>query len=280
MANDLVTSDWLQQRLQDSGLRIVDCRWILGQPGEGRRQYEAGHIPGAIHLDVEEHLSGKDGPGRHPLPTRFNFQKLMRAAGVERNTHVIVYDSGKGMPAPRLWWLLRFYGHENVSVLDGGWEAWLQAGGPVQTDVPAYPEAEFLARPKRKWVVDKEGVDSIRDEASTLLIDARSPERYRGDEETIDAKAGHIPGAENFHYALTLDPATGRFLPPDQLKQAFEKIGVDKTRKIVCYCGSGVSACTDILALNLAGFEVQLYEGSWSDWSADNNLQVTTKKIA
>src|SRR5260221_41464 len=199
--NDIVSVTWLLENLSQNDLRIIDCRWVLGEPGEGRRQYEAGHIPGAIHLDVDEQLSSKDGPGRHPLPTRFNFQKLMCASGVERNTHVVVYDGGKGMPAPRLWWLLRFYGHENVSVLDGGWEAWLKAGGPVQMEAPEIREAEFVARPKRKWVGDKDSVDSVRDEAITLLIDARAAERYRGETETIDKKAGHIPGAENFPYA-------------------------------------------------------------------------------
>ena len=276
--NDIVSVPWLLENLSQSDLRLIDTRWVLGQPGDGRRQYEAGHIPGAIHLDVDEHLSSKDGPGRHPLPTRFNFQKLMSACGVDRNTHVVAYDGGKGTPAARLWWLLRFYGHENVSVLDGGWEAWLQAGGPVQMEVPEIREAEFVARPKRKWVVDKAAVDGVRDETATLLIDARAPERYRGETEPIDPKAGHIPGAENFPFIQAIDPATGLFLTPDRLKQAFENIGADKTKNIICYCGSGVTACTDILALHLAGFEAQLYEGSWSDWSSDDNLQVATKK--
>lgn len=277
MTSELVSAEWLLEHLRDPDLRIVDCRWVLGEPGQGRAQYEAGHIPGAIHLDIEGQLSGKEGPGRHPLPTRFNFQKLMSSIGIGRETRVIAYDAGKGVPAPRLWWLLRFYGHENVSVLDGGWEGWLKSGGPVQTEVPHLHEAEFAARPKRKWVVDKSSVDSVRDETSALLIDARTPERYRGESEPIDAKAGHIPGAENFPFTQVLDPATGRFLSPDQLKKAFEALGVDKTRSIICYCGSGVTACTNILALKIAGFEAQLYEGSWSDWSADDNLQIATK---
>lgn len=276
VASELVSAEWLLEHLHDPGLRIIDCRWVLGEPDQGKAQYLAGHVPGAVHLDIDEHLSGKEGPGRHPLPARFNFQKLMSSIGVGRDTRVIAYDGGKGMPAARLWWLLRFYGHENVSVLDGGWEAWLKSGGPVQTEVPKPPEAEFTARPKRKWVVDKVLVDSVRDESSTLLIDARSAERYRGESEPIDAKAGHIPGAENLPFHQLLDPVTGRFLPPEKLKAAFESIGADKAKTIICYCGSGVTACTSILALKLAGYEAQLYEGSWSDWSSDNGLQIAT----
>ncbi len=278
MSQELVSVEWLQQHLQDHDLRIVDCRWVLGQAGEGRRQYEAGHIPGAVHLDIDEQLTGKEGPGRHPLPSRFNFQKLIVSIGVSKSTHVVVYDAGHGMPAPRLWWLLKFYGHDNVSVLDGGWEGWLKEGGPVQTEIQEYSSGDFTARPKRKWVVDKATVDARRDETAALLIDARASERYRGEVEPIDAKAGHIPGSENFPYAQTIDPATGRFLPAETLKAEFKKIGVDATRDIVCYCGSGITACTAILALKIAGFEAQLYEGSWSDWSADANLPVATKK--
>lgn len=273
-SNDLVTADWLNQHLQDPDLRIVDCRWILGEPGQGRRQYEEGHIPGALHLDVETDLSAKEGAGRHPLPSRYNFQKLMSGTGVGRETHVICYDGGKGMPAPRLWWLLRFFGHEEVSVLDGGWEAWLRAGGPVQTEIPTHPAGTFTARPRRKWAVDKATVDALRDEANTLLIDARAPERFRGETEPIDAKAGHIPGAENFPFTQAVDPQSGQFKSPELLREAFKGIGAEAGKTIICYCGSGVTACTNILALKLAGFEAQLYEGSWSDWSQDDNLSI------
>src|SRR3989338_10311433 len=272
--NDLVTADWLNQHLHDREIRIVDTRWVLQEPGQGRRQYEQGHIPGAIHLDIDTDLSAKEGPGRHPLPSRFNFQKLMTAIGVDRDTQVVAYDGGKGFPAARLWWLLRFYGHETVSVLDGGWEAWLRGGFPVQTDVPTHPTASFSARPRRKCVVDKKAVDSLRDETKTLLIDARAPERFRGEVEPIDAKPGHIPGAENFPFAQALDPQTGLFRSPESLREAFKGIGAAPDKTIICYCGSGVTACTNILALRLAGFEAPLYEGSWSDWSKDESLSV------
>lgn len=275
--NDLVTTEWLQSNLPDRNLRIVDCRWILGEPGEGRRQYEAGHIPGAIHLDVEEHLSAKEGPGRHPLPTRRNFEKTISSFGITREIHVIVYDEGKGIPAARLWWLLKYYGHDSVSVLDGGMSLWIKEGRPLSQEIIQYSTVSFAARPKRKWVVNKEDVDAVRDDPKVLLIDARAPERYSGEVEPIDSKGGHIPGAENLPYTQMIDSETGKFLSPDRLKDLFKKLEVNKDKEIICYCGSGVTACTNIFALKLAGFDSQLYEGSWSDWSKDNNLSITKK---
>ncbi len=278
--SDLVTTDWLAERLNAPGLRVIDCRWVLGQLGEGRRQYDLGHIPRAAHLDVDEHLSGKKekGPGRHPIPGRRFFQDLLSSLGIGRDTHVIAYDAGAALPATRLWWLLKYYGHDLVSVLDGGWQAWTQENRPISQEVPTFYEEKFEGRPRKKMAVDKVQVDSIRDEAETLLIDARSPERYRGETEPFDARPGHIPGAENFPCAQTIDPDTGKFLPPETLKALFQKIGVSKTKNIICYCGSGITACTNIFALKLAGHEAQLYEGSWSDWSADANLPATVGK--
>jgi thiosulfate/3-mercaptopyruvate sulfurtransferase len=274
----LVTADWLLEHLNDSGVRVVDCRWVIGQTGEGRRQYEAGHIPGAAHLDIEAHLSKKEGPGRHPLPGRRQFQDALSAIGVARDMQVVAYDSGNGASVARLWWLLNYYGHENVSVLDGGWNAWLAKGGPVSTETPEFSKTEFVGRPRRKWVVDKEAVDSLRDHSDVLLIDARAPERFRGEVETFDPRPGHIPGALNFPFSQTIDAATGLFRKSEDLKAEFEKLGAKDAEKIICYCGSGITACTNILALKLAGYEAQLYEGSWSDWSSDANMQATTGK--
>ncbi|HEX5036156.1 MAG TPA: sulfurtransferase [bacterium] len=272
MAQELVTADWLLEHLNDPNVRVVDCRWVVGEPGEGRRQYEAGHIQGAAHLDIEKHMTGKNGPGRHPLPGRRQFQDALSEIGVTRETRVVAYDSGSGMPAARLWWLLNYYGHENVSILNGGWNGWLAKGGPVSTEVPQFSKTEFVGRPRRKWVTDKEGVDSLRDHADILLIDARAPERYRGEVEPYDTRPGHIPGALNFPFSQALDPSTGLFRKPEELKAEFDKMGAKDAETIICYCGSGITACTDILALKLAGYEAQLYEGSWSDWSADNDL--------
>ena len=273
----LVSTDWLQSNLPKDDLRVVDCRWRMETPGEGRREYEGGHIPGAVHLDVEEHLSRKEGPGRHPLPTRQEFDAAMSGIGVDRETQVIVYDDGKGAPAARLWWLLRYYGHEKVSVLDGGWSLWVKEERPTATEIPEYPKTKFAARPKRKWVVDKEAVDSLREDPEVLLIDARAPERYRGEVEPIYPRAGHIPGSENLPFFTTIDPETGLFLTPEKLHAAFEKMGAGQAKTIICYCGSGITACTNLLALSLTGRDAKLYEGSFSDWSRDANLPVATR---
>lgn len=271
----LVSVSWLQSNLASEGIRLVDCRWVLGQTGEGRRQYEEGHIPGAVHLDLEGPLSGRGGPGRHPIPTKQDFQKVMSEIGVDRERHVIVYDEGNGTPAARLWWLLRYFGHEKVSVLNGGWSVWIKEGGVTEKESAVFPATKFVARPKRKWVVDKVAVDSLRDYADVLLIDARSPERYRGEVEPIDSRPGHIPGAKNYPFTLAIDPETGLFLLPELFQSRFRELGVGQAKTIICYCGSGVTACTDILALNLAGIDALLYEGSWSDWSQDPTLPAT-----
>jgi thiosulfate/3-mercaptopyruvate sulfurtransferase len=272
MSQEIVKADWLLEHINDPGVRIVDCRWVIAQPGEGRRQYEAGHIPGAAHLDIDTDLSGKNGPGRHPLPGRRQFQDALSNIGIARDTRVIAYDGGNGTSAARLWWLLNYYGHEDVSILDGGWNAWLGLGGPVSTEIPQFSKTEFVGRPRRKWVVDKAAVDSLRDHADVLLIDARAPERYRGETEPFDLRPGHIPGALNFPHAQTHDPANGTFRKPEDLRADFDKLGAKDAGKIICYCGSGITACTDILALRLAGYDAQLYEGSWSDWSSDLDL--------
>lgn len=277
MSEILVSTDWLQSHLQDSDIRIIDSRWVLGKLGEGKRLYEEGHIPGAIHLDIEEHLSGKEGPGRHPIPKKRDFENVMSEMGVSRDKHIIVYDDGKGAPAARLWWLFRYFGHEFVSVLDGGWNLWVREMKTTEREVRRYQAQKYTARAKHPMVLDKEGVDSLRDDPQVQLLDARAPERFRGDLEPLDAKAGHIPGAENFPYTQTLDPETGKFLSPEKLKEVFQKMGTDKAETVICYCGSGVTACTNILALKLIGIEAKLYEGSWSDWSKDSGLSIATK---
>jgi thiosulfate/3-mercaptopyruvate sulfurtransferase len=274
MSSNLVTTEWLSSHLQDPKIRTVDCRWVLGKPGEGRRQYEAGHIPGAIYLDVDADLSAKTGPGRHPLPDPLDFEKTMSRIGVDADTHVIAYDEGKGAPAPRLWWLLRYFGHGKISVLDGGFTTWAKEGRPATKDMPSVPPCRFLARPSQDWVVDKMAVDRLREKPGVLILDARAPERYRGDVEPIDAQAGHIPGAKNFPFSTVIDSETGKFLSDEALRERFRSLGADQAKEIVCYCGSGVTACTDLLALKIAGWDGKLYEGSWSDWSRDPDLPV------
>ncbi len=278
MTEDLITTAWLAEHLNDPYVRIVDCRWVLGESGEGRRRYEAGHIPGAVHLDIDTDLSAKEGPGRHPLPNRRDFERTMARIGVSRDIHVIAYDEGTGSPAPRLWWLIRIFGHDKVSVLDGGLKLWQGEGRPVTTEIPSFREGTFTGRTRHVSLVDKNTVDRLRDDPNVLLIDARAPERYRGEVEPIDARPGHIPGAENFPFTKAIDPASGRFLPPERLREEFEKIGVGTAKTLICYCGSGVTACTNLLALRRAGFDAKLYEGSWSEWSKDPELPVSSAK--
>jgi thiosulfate/3-mercaptopyruvate sulfurtransferase len=259
----LVSAAWLQARRGESDLRIVDVRWRLGQPGAGRKLYDAGHLSGAVYLDVDGDLAGPpgSGPGRHPLPTPARFAEAMARAGIGDSTRVVAYDDQGGAIAARLWFLLRYFGHETGAVLDGGLAAW---PGPLTADVPAFPRAPFTARPHPELVVDRQ----IVARGGALVLDARAPERYRGDLEPIDPKAGHIPGALSAPFAGNLD-GSGRFLPRERLRKRFAALGATAGREIIAYCGSGVTACNDLLALELVGVPAKLYEGSWSDWSSD-----------
>lgn len=194
----------------------------------------------------------------------------MRQAGVSTRSRVVVYDDAGGSVAARLWWLLRGYGHAKAHVLDGGYPGWLASGGAVETDAPAVPHGDFAVRRNTLPVVDCHGVDSAREEPRIVLLDARAPERFRGELEPVDARPGHIPGALNAPWADNLEG--GRFADPEALRARYRKLGVRDGATVICYCGSGVTACHDVLALELAGFtelNVRVYEGSWSDWARD-----------
>ena len=274
----LVTVAWLAQRLDDPHLRVADVRWYLPHLGKsGADEYQAGHIPGAVFLDLDTELAAPrgEGPGRHPLPTAMTFGAAMRRAGVNRDTHVVVYDDGGGTGA-RLWWLLRYFGHDRVSLLDGGLRAWQAAGHPLESGAGRImPPGNLVAHPQPDWVVDKEDVARLA-AAGAVLLDARARERYEGKVEPIDARPGHIPGAHSAPYAENVGP-DGRFLPPAQLKAKYAALGVDEADTVVAYCGSGVTACHAIFALYLTGrTDARLYEGSWSDWAADPTLPAAT----
>jgi thiosulfate/3-mercaptopyruvate sulfurtransferase len=257
----LVDVDWLQAHVHNPRLAIVDCRWSLLEPGAGRRLYEEGHVPGAAFLDVEADLAGPPGEGgRHPLPRASEFESAARRAGIGPDCHVVAYDeSGEG-GAPRLWWLLRHFGHDSVSVLDGGMRAWREAGGPVEPGADADRHGTFEARPRHGDTIDAAELEDRLGDSGLALLDARAPERYAGEREPIDPVAGHIPGARNVPYA-ELAPE-GRFLAPAELRQ---RLGEGD---LVAYCGSGVTACTLLLAAEVAGLPGgRLYPGSWSEWS-------------
>jgi thiosulfate/3-mercaptopyruvate sulfurtransferase len=259
----LVSASWLRERLGDPGLRVVDCRYKLGEPGAGEQLWRAGHIPGAAFLDLDRDLAAEPGErGRHPLPEPAAFEAAARRAGIGPNTLVVAYDEAAEGGAARLWWLLRHFGHERVAVLDGGLRGWRDAGGPLRAGVEDVEPGAFAARPREGDTRQSAELAA----PGTLPLDARAPERYRGEVEPIDAVAGHIPGAANLPFA-ELAPE-GRFLPPDELRARFEGVGAAPGRELVAYCGSGVTACVLVLAAEIAGLEpVRLYPGSWSEWS-------------
>ena len=259
--NPLCDPARLLERLGDSGLVVVDCQWRLAEPGAGERDYLAAHIPGAARLDVSEDLSAPPGAGgRHPLPEPEIFARAARRAGIGAESEVVAYDEDGAGGAARLWWLLRHFGHESARVLDGGLRAWRALGGPLASGPERVDPGDFSPGAP---AADIAGADELRDrlgDPGLTLLDARVRERYLGEQEPIDPVAGHIPGARNVPFG-ELAPG-GRFLPPAQLR---ERLGDGEA---VAYCGSGVSACTLVLAAEAAGLpRPRLYPGSWSEWS-------------
>ena len=266
-ASPIISADALFGALARPDLRIVDVRWVLGSPGAGRAAYEAGHLPGAIFLDLDSDLVAPSGPGRHPLPDPRAFRERLEAVGIGSSDEVVAYDDAAGSIAARLWWMLDDLGHERVSVLDGGIGLWLEAGYPVTTDPPPVRARGQLAL-RDAWgkVIDRDGVaDGL---GSMVLLDARAAARYRGEVEPIDAVAGHIPTATNAPSGGNLGP-DGRLLDPATLATRFHDLGADRTDvPIVTSCGSGVTACFTSLAMRVAGLpDPILYPGSYSDWT-------------
>ncbi|MFE4451781.1 sulfurtransferase [Streptomyces sp. NPDC056796] len=249
---------------------LLDVRWQLGGPN-GRADHEAGHIPGAVYIDLDSELAGPAGSGgRHPLPDPEAFGAVMRRAGVGHDTPVVVYDGGQGWAAARAWWLLRWTGHPDVRVLDGGLAAWT---GELSTGVVEPAEGDFRPRPGAVGLLDADGAAELA--RSGLLLDARAAERYRGDVEPIDRVGGHIPGAVSAPTSENVGE-DGRFLPAASLASRFSALGADGTAQVGVYCGSGVSGAHQVLALELAGHRAALYAGSWSEWSSDESRPVAT----
>lgn len=245
---------------------MVDVRWVLGSPGRGREAYDAGHVPGAIFLDVDEDLTATEGPGRHPLPSPATFRARLEAAGIGSEHEVVAYDDVGGWVAARLWWLLDDLGHDQVAVLDGGYPVWLGEGHPVTADVPQYPPARLDLAPAWTNTIDRDGL--IERLGEIVLLDARGGPRYRGETEPIDPLPGHIPTAISAPTDGNLR-ADGRLLDGPALAERFRALGADgATGRVVTSCGSGVSACITSLAMRVAGLaDPILYPGSYSDWS-------------
>ena len=265
----LISADELRECLDE--VTVLDVRYRLGGPG-GPAEFGTGHVPGASYVDLDADLAAAPGPhGRHPLPDVGVFEEAMRRAGVDDDRPVVVYDDWEGRAASRAWWLLRFHGHVDVRVLDGGWTAWVEAGGEAVTGpAPAPVAGGFAARPGGMPVVD---ADTLLD--VPVLVDARAGERYRGEVEPIDPVAGHVPGAVNVPTTENVG-ADGRFRPPAELAEVYAAVGATAGTEVAAYCGSGVTAAHDVLAMEVAGIRAALYPGSWSEWVADPQRPVAT----
>lgn len=267
----LVTPQWLYQQLSRPDLVVVDCRWSLTDPSWAKTAYQQGHIPGAVFLDLEQDLAGPKGVhgGRHPLPSPDDWTRTMQRAGIHATSLVVAYDND-GAGASRFWWLMNFYGHVKTYVLQGGLPGWQAAGYPLTVQEPHPAPGTFVATVSDPSLIVTRD-DIMRDSTAVTLIDARSPERYRGDVEPLDPRAGHIPGAINLNWQSVLE-APARFREPPHLPGVPE--GLFTRKPVVVYCGSGVSACVNALALFRMGHSPRLYPGSWSDWVSYSDAPV------
>jgi thiosulfate/3-mercaptopyruvate sulfurtransferase len=256
----------------------LDVRWELGRT-DGHEDYLTGHVPGAAYVDLPTDLADPPGDGgRHPLPDVDRFGAAMRRCGVRRDRTVVVYDDVSGTSATRAWWLLRYCGHPDVRVLDGGWSWWVRTGGPVEHGRTDVEPGDFGPEPGQLPVVDADGAARLA--RTGVLLDARAPERYRGETEPVDPVAGHIPGAVNVPAARNLIPPqagwAGRFLMQDDLYATYSHLGIGVDTEVGVYCGSGVTATHDVFALELIGKQAALYPGSWSEWVRDDRRAVET----
>jgi thiosulfate/3-mercaptopyruvate sulfurtransferase len=277
MYTTLVRTDVLASHLAEWA--IVDCRFDLQNERWGRDQYRAAHVPGAVYASMNDDLSGaRSGTnGRHPLPAIDALAATFGRLGIDRTTQVVAYDQDAGSYASRCWWLLRYLGHDAVAVLDGGWARWVREGRPTRSGEESRPAATFQAAVRPALTVDVDDVVSRVNAGAALLIDARAPERFEGQSETIDRVAGHIPGAVN-HFFKTNLGADGTMRPPESLRADFEQLlGSQTSADAVMYCGSGVTACHNLLAMEHAGLRgARLFVGSWSEWSSDPSRPVET----
>jgi thiosulfate/3-mercaptopyruvate sulfurtransferase len=272
--NPIVSVDWLRLHLEDPEVVVMDCRFSLMEPDAGRQQYHVSHIPGAYYLDLNQDLASpatRHG-GRHPLPDLDDFSQKLRSMGISSDTWVVLYDSARLSYAARAWWLLRYLGHDRTLLLNGGWQAWTSASYPTSTTHPAVRTGaaigQFIPQPQANWIVEIAEVKAAIAQAKRhpdqiILVDSRETVRYRGEREPIDPIAGHIPGAVNYPWQQVTD---GRgFMNSDQDQRARWQT-IQDIPEIIVYCGSGVTACVNLLSLHVAGITGKLYVGSWSDW--------------
>ena len=270
----LVDAAWLAAHLDE--VVVADVRWYLDDRS-GQDAYEAGHIPGAVHVDVDTDLAApptRPGQGRHPLPTPETFAATMASLGIGDDDTVVAYDDSGGAMASRLVWMLRVTGHDAV-LLDGGIGAW---EGPLETGTDSRVRATFTAGSwPQRHLAGLDEVGRAAEDDGPIVVDARSAERYRGEPHPLDTRAGHVPGALSLPFAGNTDPETGCFLTPERLRERFTAAGIDEGADVIAYCGSGITACHDLLALEIAGLDPgRLFVGSWSGWSSDPDRPVTT----
>ncbi|HEX5107593.1 MAG TPA: sulfurtransferase [Vicinamibacterales bacterium] len=275
--NSLVSGAALEEHL--GAWAVVDCRFDLQRENWGLDQYLEAHVPSAVYASLSKDLSGRpDGSnGRHPLPSIDSIAETFGRLGIERSTQVVAYDQDAGMYASRLWWMLRYLGHQAVAVLDGGWARWTAEGRPTANGAERRSPARFVPQPCPEMLATAADVEAVLGQRSVVLVDARAPERFEGRSETIDRVAGHIPGAVNHFYKSNVT-ASGEMLPPADLRQRFERVLGSRTPDhAIMYCGSGVTACHNLLAMEHAGLPgARLFVGSWSEWSADPSRPVAT----
>lgn len=277
----LISTSQLADRLGDPKLRILDARWYLDPSRKGIDAYSAGHIRGAFFADLENDFAGpggeRGGPlGRHPFPSPAQVQNVIRLYGITPGVKVVAYDDAAGAIASRVWFVLKANGFDDCDVLDGGIAKWIAEGREITDQPPSISTmTDFVVSPRPELVLSK--ADLIAERERALVLDARVPERYRGDTEPIDPRAGHIPGARNAPYTLNLTAGPSPvFRPAAELRAHFESVGVSARAEPIVYCGSGINATHDLLALEIAGFKGRLYGGSWSEWSSDPSLPIAT----
>lgn len=275
----VVQRDTVASRLDDPAWLLFDCRFELGDTEAGRRAFAKGHLPGAVYVHVDEDLAGPKGPGtgRHPLPDAGALADRLRQWGVTAGEQLVAYDGGSGAMAVRFWWLCRHLGLHAVALMSGGFEAWRREGRPLVTEVQRRAAGHVVPDVRPGDYLGADALQMALARGRCLLLDARSPERFRGEHEPMDARAGHVPGAVNRPFADNLDQA-GEFKTPDVLRREFERIlGRRDPGEVVHMCGSGVTACHNLLAMEHAGLTgSRLYPGSWSEWITDPDRPVAT----